>query len=471
MLRRRQSLRSDNATYRCATEFPSGVLRTRRTGGFACAAPVSRKTGSTPTTTIIQPAFGPETLTVPGGSPASGAIKNPAIYLIFEATKVPDEPPAGKTKTIAWTGGASGTATTLAEAADKILRSEYLSKLKQYGFSGIGNASALGQDWWVDSSQTDLGLRAQPRINSSCSSATSSRVRRSTSQAIRANCRLRIVTPNAGGAFTFGYNEPGPVLSNGVQTEIASIHVPVTADGVYKDGFTDVFSHEIVESITHLIQVNYPGEENNKLGKALTPGQIRAIFKVPDSEPAQIPADEHQIADGEPDAPLGSYMVRGNDGLLLQAYWSDSDQAFVVPALPNVTGFATWTFTFDATLGQVVGQVEHNASDRTVILSNQKQPVPQRASRLTPATLARRFRIAARARSRTGLILCSCSIRRSAPRDPRIEVLGSKSCREHSDRFGAELPRRGAALALIISVLQSAVRVVRATARDRAGRA
>ncbi len=96
---------------------------------------------------------------------------------------------------------------------------------------------------------------------------------------------------------------------------MAWLSTALGADGhVTKDNFTDLFSHELVETLSD------PDSNGiNIVPPSTLPMNLRATGNL-------------QIADDEPDG--GRYMYRLGDpvkGDLVQAYWSNKDQAFIVP--------------------------------------------------------------------------------------------------------------------------------------------
>ncbi len=299
-------------------------------------------------TVVINPTFGQENVFVAGnGSTATAALQKPPVYVIFEGQQWAD--PAGNP---------NAQATALGTAANQILKSHFLDKLGQYGFQGIDNASNLGagQNWWVDTSNPDL--------------STPDKVKAFLDNFIRqhgitdlpggANNGpiFAIVTdaPNGNG-FTSGFNQPGPVLAGGATAQMINI----SSAGGDKDGFTSTFSHEVAERISNTLQVRYPDYAKQ------TPDPTGAIFGS-----RQI-GDQTQIADGE--AGFGRYDVRDQDGNLVQAYWSQSDHAFVIPdgipdGAPDLAGWAAWTLHPDDANGNpVAGTVNTNQDGQGRILS------------------------------------------------------------------------------------------------------
>jgi hypothetical protein len=117
------------------------------------------------------------------------------------------------------------------------------------------------------------------------------------------------------GAGDIGYNTAGvfmspPSLSFPFLPHPEPMHMvwvgttPGQGGFVNQDQFTDTFSHELAERMSGSTSLNAPS----------------LPFK----------AGGHQIGDNEPNNPKGNYVYRlGGD--LVQAYWSDSDKAYVVP--------------------------------------------------------------------------------------------------------------------------------------------
>jgi hypothetical protein len=96
-----------------------------------------------------------------------------------------------------------------------------------------------------------------------------------------------------------------------------------------RDGFTQVFSHELAEAMVPTVHVNDPGNLN--LG--------------------------YQIADGEPEHFGNGYTFRLPGGSLVQAYWSQRDRGWVVPDGNRQNLALSWaTASFDNTYNlQVTG--------------------------------------------------------------------------------------------------------------------
>jgi hypothetical protein len=309
---------------------------------------------TTPPGLSIKPTFGVQGVTTTDGSSTSAAaLKTPPVYVVFEGTN--------------WTGGPSmvDRATPLAQAAQRIMKGGYLSALGQYGFRGIANASTLNNDWWVDtthptinsgSSDTDL----QPFLDDLVASHGLSISTNPDQQPI-----FVVVTPTAGGGD--GFNRGGPTLKNGARAHMVFVDVPTDASGApSKDGFTDLFSHELAECISNKLQVKYPDY------KLQTPDPTQLIFDSP-----TVPPGSTQIADGEAD--FGRYQGRDNDGDIVQAYWSDSAKAFVIPNAPRRSGYAHWSAGLDSKgnrLGTVDYDFDASGSEVGVKLFDTPQPVP-----------------------------------------------------------------------------------------------
>jgi hypothetical protein len=117
-----------------------------------------------------------------------------------------------------------------------------------------------------------------------------------------ANTPIYVILTGPGvpsGAGWNGYNETSAATSNRRQVWIRVD--PGGPSGSFdEDRFTLVLSHELVESMSGAVKVNLPGAFA-RLG--------------------------NQVADGEPEVGYGYRL----NGVLVQPYWSNQDQAFIVP--------------------------------------------------------------------------------------------------------------------------------------------
>jgi hypothetical protein len=277
----------------------------------------------------VKPTFGIETVGTYDGSPtAQAALKTPPVYVVFEG---PD-----------WTGGVgvTGNATPLAQAAQRILRSTYLSKLSQYGFRGLANAATLDRDWWVDNPAMPIDKDSSDAADATYLDDLVQRkgISVSTDPAQRP---IFVIVRHVAPESSIGWNKPGPPLSNGALSQLVFVDLPAPSPGTpEKDGFTDLFSHEMADRISNDIKVIYPrySQEN--------PNPMPWLFGTTAKDPDSLQIG-HQVADGEAD--FSRYTFQDDDGDVVQAYWSDADQAFVIPNASDLSGYAHWSFPMDAT--------------------------------------------------------------------------------------------------------------------------
>ena len=244
------------------------------------------------TVVFPQSHFGPETI-APGRTNA--ALQNPAVNLIF----------AGN-----WTNYQSEKSALIA-GTQSILSGPYLSGLQQYG----GNGAHFGTVW--DDPNTgptvlpaypdDHGAELQPFLQYSISTY-------GTAPGIHdqqhAPIYLVILDPQSSAGDNGGFNDPGIYLALGIIPEnINMIFVSTQSSGgtaASIDRATVTIAHELAER-----------DVNNG-----------TLF----FEPAPYGTDPNtaapnkldQVADGE------KYLYRLN-GVQVQSYWSDLDQASIVP--------------------------------------------------------------------------------------------------------------------------------------------
>lgn len=250
-------------------------------------------------TVAFTPHFGAETT---GGSTAF-SLQSPPVNLVFSGS------------TWNTTQGQQDRA-TLTSSVQSIFSSPYLSALTQYGSDG---KATLGSTW-TDSALSSTNPSATALQNFLQGSISRHNVNPGQHDAQHLPVFVVISDPTSSAGSNGGFNAPGnfayTVVKNlpgepGVEfifnENIRMIWISTRADAtghVSKDAFTDLFSHEIVETMANSIVV--------------TP---------PSGLPSNV-AGDHQISDDEPDGGRYQYRLNGN---LVQAYWSTRDGAFIVP--------------------------------------------------------------------------------------------------------------------------------------------
>jgi hypothetical protein len=193
-------------------------------------------------------------------------------------------------------------------AVQNIVSSPYLGKLTQYGYQGNATFNGYGSthndtvytptldgpNGNTPSGKTLVNfVNGEITLNPSWALATSGDSQQQPIYVVINDPQDSSTSPG-----TYGFNQ--------ASGSTHAIYVGATASSpgghVNLDQFTQVFSHELAESIAPAITVSDPGAFNAG----------------------------NQIADNEPEAGAG-YTFRLNTGELVQAYWSQSDNAFVVP--------------------------------------------------------------------------------------------------------------------------------------------
>jgi hypothetical protein len=246
-------------------------------------------------TVAFTPQFAGTAVTPPAGDTLAheeaGSLKSPDVVVIFSGSD--------------WISnqGFMNQQTTL-KAIQSILSSQYLSDLQQYGSDG----KAIYYSSWATTSVPPLSNGSSPS-GSDLSTFVDNQIKFMRQQpaelaylvppASATTLYFVITDPKDSGTgfTTSGFNGPG-----GSATHVAFVGAKGFDFGNF-GAFTAVFSHELAESMANGIHVNDPG----KLGLGF------------------------QIADGEPETLAGGYDYRINGGLLVQAYWSQADGAWVVP--------------------------------------------------------------------------------------------------------------------------------------------
>jgi hypothetical protein len=204
----------------------------------------------------------------------------------------------------------------LLSSAKAIMSGPYLSGLTQYGSDG----KALFGQAWNDSGTVASNPSATALQTFLQSSITNHNAAPGSHDSHHLPIFVVVSDPSSSAGSNSGWNAPG----NYVQT----ITVPLPFGGVLripinesirmvwlstgtgsdthvsKDGFTDLFSHELAESMANSI-----------------------VITPPSGLPSNVKGDQ-QISDNEPDGGRYMYRLGGN---LVQAYWSAKDAAFIVP--------------------------------------------------------------------------------------------------------------------------------------------
>jgi hypothetical protein len=232
------------------------------------------------------------------------ALNNPEVYLIFW----------GKS----WT---NATAQKFANDAKTILQSGYLSGLKDYGSDGLATYGGFTIDNSAPPSTRKVGppVAATQEIDKILPTMNSwAKPQQYGSPAgsaywsgVMSSPIYVVVFDNYGGSAGNGpdsYIPPGwPrwLLPNG----LAMNHIWIGDSGANEGNFTYFLSHELVERISS----GGGGIAMNAQVNAGTDGEWQNA----------------QIADNEPDG--GNYTYRLDGSVLVQAYWSLTYKAFVVP--------------------------------------------------------------------------------------------------------------------------------------------
>ena len=203
----------------------------------------------------------------------------------------------------------------ITKAVQDIIKSPYLSKLTQYGYQGTATYAAAHED-------TATPVLNGPGLNTPSSTTLTNFVNTeiakhpswvpATSSSDKQQQPIYVVVSDpADSSGSYGYNTP-----DGSSAHVIYVGTNTNSSGLLQmDPVTTLFSHELAESIAPYITVSDPGKTNgNGFNSKGQPNPL-------------------QIGDGEPDnGPTNSfYDYRLNTGELVQAYWSQSDKAFVVP--------------------------------------------------------------------------------------------------------------------------------------------
>jgi hypothetical protein len=236
---------------------------------------------------------------------------SPQVYLIFAGTY--------------WTANLNNQ-TALVQATQRILSGPYLNGLTQYGSDGKAifnpatdawrtNAAPISSDPSSDPSTTDVQTFIQ-NLSFFGSGPGNNDLRHAPIVVVVADPTLPLPQHPQGGFNDSGIYSGYNTYTSPENFNINMIWVRSGNSGSFsKDTFTLNLSHELAERMSD-------PTGNLRVTDSVDPG-------VPD-----------QIADGEPDPGHGNYGYRLN-GDLVQPYWSEQDQAFIVPG----AGAQTLTLT------------------------------------------------------------------------------------------------------------------------------
>jgi hypothetical protein len=291
-------------------------------------------------TVFFPPQLGAES-PVPGNN--GPTLSNTPVHLIFEGSY--------------WQNPTGITEGDVIENVTNILNSSYLSYATQYGTNGKAylagsvpdnNLSLTNDTFTEDNLQTVAGnLVKEPYAAPSARGLyfviTAPGVTDATRQVNGYHNELPYYAPLAGDpAFYFQEEIPYGRVDNIMNTRQAQI-----------DHFSQTFGHELVESMTDPYI-------RTQAANQFHPG---ASF-LPSFPTINDTLDE--IADFEPNG--GRYTYRVGNGTLVQAYWSQKDQQFVVPDGTEQTFTLTphWVNRPNQTSGKPPAKVFQNNFDLTV---------------------------------------------------------------------------------------------------------
>jgi tetratricopeptide (TPR) repeat protein len=253
-------------------------------------------------TIIFQPHFGAESSVDNGGYKLSGD----PVYLIFWGSY--------------WNTATNPSAVSMATALEgTVLASPYTNSLSQYGTNG---SVAYVQTVVSNSPDPQNGFSGSD-IEGAISNAIENQGLPEPDDNGYDHALYVVITPpgvNSGVAGAGGYNwhfDSGGFFDSDVAT-YAWVGLPGGASAQQTiDHATMVFSHEVAEAMTDPEQGNgIVVTASSAFPQNLLPGYSQGN-----------PTNVGQIGDFEPDE---RYLYR-LDGNLVQAYWSQQDQAFVVP--------------------------------------------------------------------------------------------------------------------------------------------
>jgi hypothetical protein len=315
-------------------------------------------------TVVFSPHFGPEAVvTAPFG------MQNPNVYLVFSGSY--------------WTTAQGQTdQAALTASTWSILNGPYLSGLTQYGSDGHANYAG----YWNDSGT----VPSQPSPFTLAAYLQNSITWHNRMPGINgprtAPIYVVVSDPSSAAQYTGGWNAPGqywlatPFLPPIIE-DLHMVWVGTRSTGagtVDRDAFTLILSHELAETI---------GD---------------TLVNVPPTLPASLIAG-NQIGDNEPEPagqPHYAYRLGGPGGVLVQAYWSQQDNAYIVPDgntqkffLAPVWNGTSFTGNYDLTVrgDQIVANdaitVDQDASTQGVKITENGQGVTFEPGRINSVTV------------------------------------------------------------------------------------
>jgi hypothetical protein len=315
-------------------------------------------------TIVFNPAFGNETIK-PGST--SAGMQNPAVNIIFSGTY--------------WdTPTAQATEAALLNGAKEILNSPYLSGLTQYGSSGTAHFAAS----WNDPNSVTVdpnNLGASPGdvegflINSIANhSAYPGNI-----DYQHAPIFVMVSDPISSKGYDGGWNGPytylqhNPAVLGGLYERMHMIWIGTAPASsmllASTDAFTAVLSHELAETMSDPDPGNSGTEVNPSRG-------LPAALANPGG---------NQIGDYEPDGAGQFHYAYRLNGALVQPYWSQKDNAFIVPDgqsekfyLGPIWNAGNFTGTYALGIqGDQVGPLQANGPINDNIIIDEVIPAPQ----------------------------------------------------------------------------------------------
>jgi hypothetical protein len=293
-------------------------------------------------TIMFMPHFGPETV-APGS--ANLGTQHPAVNLVFSG-------PFWTTPT-----GQQDEATIL-NSTKAILGGPYLSGLTQYGSDGIATFSRS----WNDPST--LPNNPSAAIQGFLQNSIFSRGTDPGNTDYRHAPIYVVVSDPNFSANSGGKNAPGTFFSLQYSTYLGfPTFVPEKINMVYVGTQTGADGHVILDWFTMTLSHEFAEVMSD-------PGNQGAHFNPPGAQPLNL---GNQIADNEPELGSTHYGYRLN-GALVQPYWSNRDQAFIVPDgnsqnfyLYPIWNDSTATFTGTFNLSVIGDQIGVNYADNIQI--------------------------------------------------------------------------------------------------------